>query len=336
MKKKKSSADTSGKIDLSWFDLKKMFKQSGVKMTEENDSPHPAFWYKEWDADLGDYLQKHTRVLDRFVTEIPSDFYDLTLQRRYGLVRGVRRAFELLKPEGLVLLRNWVEGDEFDYRALLDFAIDRKAGLMPSDRLYIKRIKQHRDVAVMLLVDLSHSISNTVYGASATVLDVEKEAIILFCEALEAAGDRFAVAGFSGTGRLSVDYLRIKEFEEPVDGAVKARINGMSPLRSTRMGAAIRHAAAQLKETPAKVRLMIILGDGFPNDVDYKREYAIADTRKAITEVRAEGIHAKAITVNIVGDKRLDDLYGSFHHNVITDVRELPTKLLRIYSALTR
>ena len=92
-------------------------------------------------------------MLDRFVPEIPSDFYDLTLQRRYGLVQGVRRAFELLKPEGLAILRKWVEGDEFDYRALLDFALDKKAGLMPSDRLYIKRIKQHRDVAVMLLVE---------------------------------------------------------------------------------------------------------------------------------------------------------------------------------------
>jgi nitric oxide reductase activation protein len=102
------------------------------------------------------------------------------------------------------------------------------------------------------------------------------------------------------------------------------------------MGAAIRHATAQLSAAGARVRLLIILGDGFPNDTGYKREYAIADTRKAIAEARARGIHARAITVNIIGDERLDDLYGSLHHNVISDVRELPDKLLRIYSALTR
>ncbi|MFW5855319.1 MAG: nitric oxide reductase activation protein, partial [Thermodesulfobacteriota bacterium] len=95
-------------------------------------------------------------------------------------------------------------------------------------------------------------------------------------------------------------------------------------------------AAARLAPVPARGKLLIILGDGFPNDIDYKREYAVADTRQAIAEARAMGIHARAITVNIVGDAKLDALYGNLHHNVISDVRELPDKLLRIYSALTR
>ncbi|GBC63951.1 VWA domain-containing protein [Desulfonema ishimotonii] len=285
---------------------------------------------------LGDYLPDHTRVSDRFVSEIPGDVYAATLGRHPGIVSRIRYAFELLKPEGLNILRQWVEGDEFDYRALLDFAVDRKAGIMPSDRLYIKRIKQDRDVAVLLLVDLSGSTANTVFGTDASVLDLEKEAIVLFCEALQVVGDAFAIAGFSGTGRLGVDYFRIKDFDAPVDGTVQARISGMAPQRSTRMGAAIRHATAQLEGVAAKVRILIILGDGFPNDTDYKREYAIADTRKSVAEARAKNIHARAITVNITGDSRLDDLYGSLHHNVISDVRELPDKLLRIYSALTR
>jgi nitric oxide reductase activation protein len=248
----------------------------------------------------------------------------------------VRHCFELLKPEGLKLLRRWVEGDEFDYRAMLDFAIDRKIGLMPSDRLYIKRIKQQRDVAVLLLVDLSRSTANTVYGSRATVLEVEQEAIVLFCEALAVVGDAFAIAGFSGTGRLGVDYCRIKDFDEAVTDAVRGRINAMAPQRSTRMGAAIRHAPRQLAQVPARVRLLIILGDGFPNDVNYKKAYAIADTRRAIFEARSRAIHTHAITVNLAADPNLDALYGNVHHNVISDVRELPDKLLRIYSALTR
>jgi nitric oxide reductase activation protein len=229
-----------------------------------------------------------------------------------------------------------VEGDEFDYRALLDFAMDKKAGKTPSDRLYIKHLKQTRDVAVLLLVDLSRSTAHAIYNSKATILDVEKEAIVLFCEALQVVGDAFAIAGFSSTGRLGVDYLRIKDFEENMNDSVKCRINAMAPQRNTRMGAAIRHAYRQLEKTASKVRLLIILGDGFPNDVDYKHNYAIEDTRKAIFEGRSKNIFTHAITVQFSGDPRLDDLYGNVHHNVISDVRELPDKLLRIYGNLTR
>ena len=102
------------------------------------------------------------------------------------------------------------------------------------------------------------------------------------------------------------------------------------------MGAAIRHAAAQLKDADSKVRLIIILGDGFPNDVDYKQKYAMEDTRKAISELRSKNIFVHAITVNITEDPKLDQLYGNIHHNIISDVTQLPDKLLRIYSKLTK
>jgi len=323
-------------LDLSWLDLSKLLG-SKVVATHLGDVPvGPVFWYSEWDCNLQDYLSTHVRVLDRTMAGSEENFYNITLNRHRGLITSIRYAFELLKPEGLVRLRQWVEGDEFDYRALLDFAIDKKAGRIPSDRLYIKRIKQTRDVAVLLLVDLSRSTANTVNGSQSTVLEVEKEAIVLFCEALEVVEDTFAIAGFSGTGRLGVDYLRIKDFDETLDDNVKQRINAMHPRRSTRMGAAIRHATCQLEKVPAKVRLLIILGDGFPNDVDYKQDYAIHDTSKAIFEAHSKDIYTHAIIVNMAADPKLDDLFGNVHHNVISDVRELPEKLLRIYGGLTR
>ena len=323
-------------IDLSWMDLSELLGTDDTIVLQKEDFSGIVTWHKEWDCNLQDYLHSHVRVLDKSITEKESDFYKLTLKHYRGLVKRIRYAFELLKPEGLIRLRQWTEGDEFDYRALLDFAIDKKAGKIPSDRLYIKHIKQTRDVAVLLLVDLSRSTANAVLGSNATVLDVEKEAIVLFCEALEVVGDAFAIAGFSGTGRLGVDYFRIKNLDENMDDTVKRRINAMTPQRSTRMGAAIRHATRELKEISSKVRLLIILGDGFPNDVDYKQNYAIEDTRKAIFEARSKNIYTHAITVNFAGDPKLDDLYGNVHHNVISDVRELPDKLLRIYGSLTR
>jgi nitric oxide reductase NorD protein len=187
-----------------------------------------------------------------------------------------------------------------------------------------------------LLVDLSRSTANAVAGGHATVLDVAKEALVIFCEALQVVGDNYAIAGFSGTGRHAVDFYGIKTFQEPLSDRVRARISVLSPQRSTRMGAAIRHATALLGKAESRVRLIIVVSDGFPNDLGYKADYAIADTRRAVQEARARNYHLKAITVNIGSDPRLDDLYGRVHHHVIGDVRELPTKLLRLYGTLTR
>ncbi len=294
------------------------------------------FWYREWDNTVGDYMNDHVRVLDKSAPEVDNAFYAATIEKRAGLVKKIRYSFELLKPEGLTILRQWVEGDEFDYRALIDFAMDRKMKRIPSDRIYIKRIKQTRDVAALLLVDQSRSTANRVYGSDIRVLDVEKEAVVLFCEALETVGDIYAVAGFSGTGRLGVDYRRIKDFDQPLDHGVKCRLSGMQPMRSTRMGAAIRHAAASFDDVDNKVRILIIVGDGFPNDLNYKQTYAVEDTRKAISEARAKGIITHAITIDLAGDQRLNDIYGALHHNVISNVAELPDKLMQIYGKLTR
>ena len=296
----------------------------------------PAAWYPEWDQEAAGYLADHVRVADRPVASGSGAFYPDVLERHPGQVVRMRRAFELLRPQGVAILRQWIEGDDFDYRALVDYAVDRRAGVTPSERLYIKRVKQLRDVAVLLLVDLSRSTGNPVPGGEQTVVGVEKEAIVLFCEALSVVGDRFALAGFSGSGRLGVDYFRIKAFDEGVSETVRRRIAAVAPQRATRMGAAIRHATRQLAAEPARVRLLIILGDGFPNDMDYKGDHAVADTRQAVGEALARGIHTHAITVNLPADARLDDLYGQVRHTLIGDVRELPDKLLGIYGRLTR
>lgn len=332
-----AKATSRAAIQSTSHELAQLLQAAGVAADPAPVMNGAAFRYPEWDANMQDYLHDHTRVHE---SDAPSagdgGAYRKTLVKHRGLVARMRRAFELLKPEGIALLRQWPEGDAFDYRALIDFAIDRRAGLIPSQRLYIKRLKQQRDVAVLLLVDLSRSTANPVKRRHTTVLGVAKEALVLFSEALQVVGDPYAIAGFSGTGRHNVDYFRIKDFTEPLTDIVQARISAIEPQRSTRMGAAVRHAAAQLQSVSSRVRLMIVLSDGFPNDVGYKSDYAIADTYRAVQEARARRFHVKAITVNIGSDPRLDDLYGRFHHHVIEDVTELPDKLLRLYSLLTR
>lgn len=323
-------------LDLSFVDLTSICDAEFDAGNNPNRRSANMFTYPEWDDRLGDYLTDHVRVFDRKIEGQTGSFYPETLERFHGLVQKMRQAFELLKPAGISMLRQWVEGDQFDYRALLEFCVDRKMGRVPSDRLYIKRDKKQRDVAVLILVDLSKSTDNLVNGTESRVLDIEKEALVLLSEALVVAGDQFAVAGFSGSGRSGVDYLRIKDFAENLDENVQMCIQAMVPMRSTRMGAAIRHATHELEKIPAKVRVLLVLSDGFPNDVGYKQGYAVADTRRAVFEAHAKQIHFRAIVVNMAGDLDLDALYGNFQHSLISDIRELPDKLLNIYSTMTR
>ncbi len=294
------------------------------------------FWYPEWDVRAGDYVLRHARVAERIAGGADEDFYQDVLACYAGLLGHLRRSFELLRPEGLTLLRRWREGDSFDYRALLEYAVDRRMGIVPSQRIYIKRLKQLRDVAVLLLVDLSRSTANLLPDGGTSVLEVEKEAIVLFCEALQKSGDRFAVAAFCSMTRFAVEYLRVKDMGSQVDAEVMGRIGALEARGRTRMGAAIRHAAARLKDVPARVRLLVVLSDGFPNDSDYKGDYAIADAGKAVSETRLMGIHVHGITVNLSDAARLDDIYGRGRHSLISDVRELPRKLPGIYRHLTK
>ncbi len=320
------------------IDLAALFPEnSGDRSDYGNDAPVPTFWYDEWDYRLNDYLRRHVKLLEHRRVGKDADFYREALAEHRGLIRRIRRNFELIRPEAIQILRHWPEGDAFDYDALIEYAIDRRLKITPDDRFYRKRLKVERDVAVFVLVDLSSSTRKEVAdGGGKTILAVEKEALVLFCEALERVGDSFAIAGFSGSGRLAAEFFYLKSFAEPLNDEVKARIGGLRPEKNTRMGPALRHAARELKGYPARVKLMIILSDGLPNDQDYSSDYAIADSRAAIRESRSAFIHVHAITVNSNNSPHLDNLYGDVNHTVIADVRHLPDKLPRIYRALTR
>ncbi len=320
------------------FDLKELFPESAAAAAVvDQDEQVPTFWYDEWDYRLNDYLRNHVKLLEHRRVGGDDSFYQEAVADHGGLIRRVRRNFELIRPEAIQILRHWPEGDAFDYDALLEYAIDRKMRITPDDRLYRKRLKVDRDVAVFVLVDLSSSTRKAVSdGGGKSILAVEKEALVLFCEALERVGDVYAMAGFSGSGRLAAEFFYLKTFTETLNEEVKGRIGGVRPEKNTRMGPAIRHVTSELKEYPARVKLMIILSDGLPNDQDYSNEYAIADSRSAIRESRSAFIHVHAITVNAVNSPHLDNLYGDVHHTVIADVKQLPDKLPRLYRALTR
>ncbi|MCK5916015.1 MAG: hypothetical protein KAG92_07735, partial [Deltaproteobacteria bacterium] len=222
------------------IDLQELLPEAGLSGAAiDKSEPVPTFWYDEWDFRLNDYLKHHVKLLEHRRVDGDDSFYQQTIVDNYGLIHRIRRNFELIRPEAIQILRHWPEGDAFDYDALLEYALDRKMRITPDDRLYRKRLKVDRDVAVFVLVDLSSSTRKEVQdGSGKSILAVEKEALVLFCEGLDRVGDAYALAGFSGSGRLATEFFYLKDFSEPLNDEIKGRIGGIRPEKNTRMGPA--------------------------------------------------------------------------------------------------
>ena len=273
-------------------------------------------------------------MVEREASEGSSDFLETTLASQGGTIRLLRRYFESLRPPGLRRIAGQLDGEDLDMDAVIGRVADLAAGFEPSDRIYVRREKRERDVAAAFLVDLSGSTSRQ-DDQGRRIIDIEKQGLILLCEALSAIGDQFAVYGYSGQGRQQVDFVIVKAFDESVTGRAGTKLGGMVPLQQNRDGAAIRHAASKLLARQAKTRILVMLSDGRPLDDGYKEDYALEDTRMALREARAKGIESVCITIDKQADPYLRRMYGDVRYVVIDRVEGLPEKLPRIYHRLT-
>ncbi len=292
------------------------------------------FFYKEWDANQSDYKLDWCLVRQRKADSEFNPFANDVCERLSGLIKLIRRQFLCLKPERFRKFRAQPTGDGLDIDALVAAVADMRSGAGLSENVYVRRDKRIRDVAVLFLVDLSISTEEKINGRR--VIDIQKEAMILMAEALDALEDPFAIYGFSSEGRFRVDLFRVKDFGEAYGPDVKNRLGNLEPLGLTRMGAVIRHATHKLEASPAAIKLMIILTDGRPYDLEYGYlDYAIADTKKAIQESRRKGIHPFIITSDKKGEdylKRISPETGSI---ILPKVELLPTLLPAVYKRLT-
>jgi nitric oxide reductase activation protein len=293
------------------------------------------FLYDEWDGLIQDYRARWCRVVEQTAAEATADFAELTLAAHGPAVRLLRRYFESIRPPGLRRVHGQTDGEEIDLDALVRRAADRAAGAEPSDRIYIRREKRERNVAVAFLVDLSGSTSRQLETGSRRVIDVEKESLVLLCEALEAVGDQYAIYGYSGRGRAQVDFVVMKEFDERDRNLPARRIGAVTPLHQNRDGAAIRHASAKLLAREARIKLLVLLSDGKPLDDGYADEYALEDTKRALREARMAGVDPFCITVDRNADDYLKRMYGDVNFLVIDRIAALPERLPRIYQRLT-
>ncbi len=324
---------------------------AGSEAWSEAESPEQvlaegevAYNYDEWDRELTDHRLGWCRVVEKQVKHGDRHFVDQTKERHKGVISSIRHQFQLMKPENLTRVANEVDGEEFDLNAVIDFVIDRRADGYQSERIYTKRLRRRRDVAVSFLLDQSSSTARTIgrhplqpyTRPGRRIIEIEKEGLVLMSEALEAVGDTYSINGFTSEGRRNVKFYVVKDFDEKYSDEVKRRIGGINYQNNTRLGAAIRHATAKLAKQDARTRLLIVLSDGRPYDHDYgDARYAREDTREALRQAKNEGITPFCITIDRESEAELRDLYGEIGYTIIDDVLSLPERLPGIYRRLT-
>ena len=334
------------------------------------DEPQ-SFAYDEWDFRADDYKPNWCIVREKKMAEGDASYFGSTLHSYGPLADQIRRQFEMLVPEMFRKVRKLEDGEEIDIDDVIEAIVDRRTGAGPSEKLYWKRNKVQRDVAVVFLLDTSASTAEAIEDSKNVtddwdapsdpveymvwlrtrrgdgmrrsykrIIDLEKEAIVLLIHALEAIGDVYGIYSFSGYGRENVEFYTIKDIDENFSDRVQRRIDRVAPLHATRMGPAIRHATMKLDQQDARTKLLFLISDGRPQDRGYSREgvekeYAVHDTRMALDEARDKNISAFCLTVDKSGHDYLKTMCADMGYEVLDDIHSLPNRLLYLYRRLT-
>ncbi len=290
----------------------------------------------EWDYRKNQLLEDHVRLSELMASpEDPRAAACPLPEHLKRTARQLHRQFAALQP-GRRWLKAQADGSELDLDALVRATTDRYTGHHPSDQLYLSLEKRERDLSCLALADLSLS-TDTWISSGARVIDVIRDSLLLFGEALTATGDQFALCGFSSVKRSNVRFHRLKDFSQRFDDAARGRVMAIKPGYYTRLGAAIRHSTSILEKQTSARRILLILSDGKPNDLDlYEGRYGIEDTRVAVVEARSRGLVPFCVTIDREGANYLPHLFGPAGFAVIRQPDELPARLPMFYAQLTR
>ena len=296
----------------------------------------PPRHYPEWDAASQSYRPDWVSLYESLHPPGDAGFIDALLERHAALARQLQQLLDRLKPQNRVRIRYQEEGSELDLDVAIRSLIDWRAGSAPDPRILMSHRTDGRSIAVLVLLDLSHSLNDAVPGTGQTRLSLSQEAVALLAWAMDRLGDPFALAGFHSNTRHDVRYQHIKGFGERWIEAPKARLAALQARYSTRMGAALRHAAHTLGAQASDKKLLLVLTDGRPSDVDTPDDQAlVADTRQAVQELAQQGIHSHCISLDPQADAYVHDIFGQ-HATVVDRVEQLPERLTRLFVSLTR
>ncbi len=295
------------------------------------------FHYPEWDYHVQLHRPAWVTLFERRQGRGEPESIDQVLVEHKGISHRIKQIIDRLRPQGVSRQRRLEDGDELDINAAVDAMVMVRIGLQPDPRITMRNVLNQRNLAVLILLDLSESTNEKVRGTDKTVLELTREACALVATAINGIGDPFAIHGFASDGRHDVHYYRFKDFEQHLDDNVKSRLAGMKGGLSTRMGAAIRHAGWHLMQRPERHKLLLIVTDGEPADIDERDpQYLRMDTKKAVEELRQTGTLSYCLTLDPEADRYVSRIFGGNNYTIIDNVRRLPEKLPTLFASLTR
>ena len=320
-----------------WVQSNEFFDDDGISFNEkEGKEPvAPPVLYDEFDHAIGLMRPAWATVLERRAKPGDPAVADAILAEHRKVMERLRHRLDAMRPEGVQRIRKLEDGDTLDLDAAIRAAIDLRMGRQPDPRVMMRQVRKTRDTAVMLLLDLSESTNDPTGQGDQTVLDLTRAASVLLAEAVDRVGDALAIHGFCSNGRHEVFYNRFKDFTDPWGAMPKARLVGAQGQLSTRMGAAVRHATSHLATTRASRKLMLVITDGEPADIDVRDpHYLRADTKRAVEEARRQGVVPFCLTLDPAADAYAQRIFGARNVLVLDRVDRLPEKLPGLYASL--
>ncbi|SFV83987.1 Rubisco activation protein CbbO [hydrothermal vent metagenome] len=294
------------------------------------------FHYHEWDYQIQLHRPDWATVYERRATMGNSeDINDILLEHK-PIAHRIRQIIDLLSPAGVQRQRGMEDGDEVDLNAAVDAMIAIRMGEQPNPRITMRNVLNTRDLSVVVLLDLSESTNEYVGDSDKTILQLTREAATLVSTAIEGIGDPFALHGFASDGRHDVQYFRFKDFNQHFDDEAKSRLAGMKGGLSTRMGAALRHAGGHLHKQQEKRKLILLVTDGEPADIDETDpQHLRFDTKKAVEELYSTGVLTYCLTLDPHADAYVKRIFGENNYTVIENVERLPEQLPLLFASLT-
>lgn len=313
--------------------------QEGVTINELEGRPpiSDPYHYHEWDYQIQLERPSWATVLERHPPLGDLDVIEKIITDNKPVISRLKYLIESMIPQAMQRIRRQEDGDELDINAAVRAMIDIRMGLQPDSRIMMRYKRNVRDLAVMVLLDMSESSNDKVRGKDYSIMDLTRSATVLLSDALDRIGDPFALHGFCSDGRHDVHYYRFKDFDQPYNDLVKARLAGLKGSYSTRMGAALRHAGEQLKLQPKSKKVLFIITDGEPADNDVRDpQYLRFDTKRAVEELQRDGITTYALSLDPHADQYVSRIFGAKNFTVLDQVERLPEKLPMLYMGLTR
>jgi nitric oxide reductase activation protein len=315
------------------------YEDNGVSYNEsEGKEPmSEPFHYAEWDYQIqlerpawATVIENRSKAGDlQVIDQITADNKQIASRLKFLL--------DAMQPQGVQRIRKLEDGDEIDINAAISSMMDFRMGLQPDPRIMMRSVRKVRDISVMVLLDLSESTNEKVLGQDQSVLDLTRQACVLLSDAINKIGDPFAIHGFCSDGRHDVQYYRFKDFEQPYNELPKSRLAGMTGQLSTRMGAAIRHATHYLNNQRTSKKLLMVITDGEPADVDVRDpQYLRYDAKKSVEDASRNGISTFCMTLDPRADQYVSRIFGAKNYMIVDQIARLPEKLPLLYAGLTR